>query len=132
MIQISQISFRNIILKDIIFSDGEDLMQLLKKIGKESIEIQDEELETWFEERQDDEEKNEITIEDIKKNSMNQIYLKLKKNKYLGAVTRTCGLFQYEINDLFENHTDAIISQINEKYSNLNTRRQYVSSLLNI
>ena len=44
MIQISQISFRDIILKDVVFSDGEDLMKLLKDLGKENIDIQDDEL----------------------------------------------------------------------------------------
>ena len=81
MIQISQITFRDIFLKEIIFSDGEDLMKLLKNIGKDNIDIQDDELQTpRFQERQDacDEEKNEITIEDIK-NSKNQIYLKTQK-----------------------------------------------------
>ena len=73
MIQISQISFREIILKDVVFSDGEDLMKLLKDLGKENIDIQDDELirTVRFEERQDacdeEEEKNEIAIEDIKK-----------------------------------------------------------------
>ena len=46
MIQISQITFRDIILEDIIFSDGEDLIKLLKKLGKENIDIQDDEFKT--------------------------------------------------------------------------------------
>ena len=54
MIQISQISFREIILKDVVFSDGEDLMKLLKDLGKENIDIQEDELihTVRFEERQ--------------------------------------------------------------------------------
>ena len=52
MIQISQITFRDIFLKEIIFSDGEDLMKLLKNIGKDNIDIQDDELQTpRFQER---------------------------------------------------------------------------------
>ena len=66
MIQISQIPFRDIILKDIIFSDGNDLMKLLKDLGKENIDIQDDELQTpHFEEKKDEEEKKETTTEDI-------------------------------------------------------------------
>ena len=60
MLQISQISFLVITLKGITFSDGEDLMKLLKDLGKENINIQNDELQTpRFEERQDacDEEK---------------------------------------------------------------------------
>ena len=53
MIQISQIIFRDIILKDVIFSDGENLMKLLKNLGKDNIDIQDDELKTpRFQERQ--------------------------------------------------------------------------------
>ena len=113
MIQISQISFRGIILKDIIFSDGEDLMKLLKDLGKENIDIQDEELQTpRFEERQDGcDEHEEITIEEDIKNKFEDSELsKNSKNKYLGAVNRICGWFQYEVKDLFKNHTDEIIS----------------------
>ena len=62
MIQISQITFGNVILKDVVFSDGEELMKLFKKLGKGNIDIQDNELETpRFQERQDacDEEEEE-------------------------------------------------------------------------
>ena len=31
-----------------------------------------------------------------------------------------------------KSHTDEILTQINEKYPNINTRKQYVSSILNI
>ena len=80
MIQISQIIFKDIILKDIIFSDGEDLMKLFNDLGKENIYIQDDELETpRFEETKEEEEENEIAIEDIKKNSKNQNYLRTQK-----------------------------------------------------
>ena len=58
MIQISQITFKNITLKDIIFSDGEDLMKLFKKLGKENIDIQDDELQTPHFEEKKEEEKN--------------------------------------------------------------------------
>ena len=52
MIQILQIT---LYLKDIIFSDGNDLMKLLKNLGKDNTDIQDDELEhtVRFEERQD-------------------------------------------------------------------------------
>ena len=86
MIQISQISFREIILKDVVFSDGEDLMKLLKDLGKENIDIQDDELihTVRFEERQnacdEEEEKNEITLEDMKKKNSNyRIYHIIQK-----------------------------------------------------
>ena len=58
MIQISQITFKNIILKGIIFSDGEDRMKLFKKLGKENIDIQDDELQTPHFEEKKEEEKN--------------------------------------------------------------------------
>ena len=136
MIQISQISFRDIILKDVVFSDGEDLMKLLKDLGKENIDIQDEELKhtVRFEERQDacDEEEKVITIEDIKNKFELSELSHNSKIKYLGAINRIITWFDYEVDDLFENHTDEIISQINEKYPNVNTRKQYISSILNI
>ena len=135
MIQISQISFRDIILKDVVFSDGEDLMKLLKDLGKENIDIQDEELHApRFVERQDacDDEKKQITIEDIKIKFQESELSHNSKIKYLGAINRIITWFDYEVNDLFENHTDEIISQINEKYPNVNTRKQYISSILNI
>ena len=82
MIQISKITFKDIILENITFSDGEDLMKLLKGLGKENCEIFDEELQApRFDKRQDacDEEKKEITIEDIKIKFNNQIYHKIQK-----------------------------------------------------
>ena len=82
MIQISKITFRDIVLEDVVFSDGVDLMKLLKNLEKENIDIQDEELihTVRFEERQNAcEEEEEITIEDIKKKSMNQNYQKTQK-----------------------------------------------------
>ena len=45
IIQISKITFKDIILEDITFSDGNDLIKLLKDLGKENFEIQDKELE---------------------------------------------------------------------------------------
>ena len=70
MIQISKITFKDIILEDITFSDGEDLMKLLKGLGKENYEIFDEELQApRFDKRQDacdEKEDKEVTIEDIK------------------------------------------------------------------
>ena len=47
-------------------------------------------------------------------------------------MNRVISWFDYGVNDLFKNHTDEIISQINEKYPNVNTRKQYISSIMNI
>ena len=135
MIQISKITFKDIILEDIVFSDGKDLMKLLKDLGKENIDIQDEELHApRFVERQDacDDEKKQITIEDIKIKFQESDLSNNSKVKYLGAINRIISWFDYEIDDLFQNHTDEIISQINERYNNVNTRRQYYSSIMNI
>ena len=76
--------------------------------------------------------RKEITIEDIKNKFKDSELSQNSKNKYLGAVNRIITWFDYEINDLFKNHTDEIISQINERYNNVNTRKQYISPLLNI
>ena len=109
MIQISKITFKDIILEDIVFSDGKDLMKLLKDLGKENIDIQDDELihTVRFEERQDsrdeEEEKNEITLEDIKKKFELSDLSHNSKIKYLGAINRVISWFDYEINDLLKN-----------------------------
>ena len=85
MIQISQISFRDIILRDITFSDGEDLMKSLKKIGKDNIDIQDDEFKhtVRFEDRQDafdeEEEKRRSRRKIPKVNSNYQIYRIIQK-----------------------------------------------------
>ena len=34
MIQISNLTFRDIVLENLVFSDGEDLMKSLKNLGK--------------------------------------------------------------------------------------------------
>ena len=134
MIQISQITWKDIVLKDVVFSDGEDLMKLLKDLGKENIDIQDEELQTarFIDRQVGCDEHEEITIEDIKKKFEDTELSENSKNKYLEAIKRIISWFQYEVNDLFKNHTDEIISQINERYNNVNTRKQNISSILNI
>ena len=75
--------------------------------------------ETRFEEEED-----EITIEDIKKKFDESELSKNSKIKYLGAINRVISWFDYEINDLFKKYTDKIITKINEKYPNANTRKQ--------
>ena len=82
MIQISKITFKDIILEDITFSDGEDLMKLLKGLGKENCEIFDEELQApRFDKRQDacDEEKKKSRPKILKVNSNYRIYHKIQK-----------------------------------------------------
>ena len=75
--------------------------------------------------------KKKITTEVIKSKFEESDLSQISKIKYLGAINRVIGWFDYEVNDLFENHTDEIISQRNEWYNNVNTRKQYISSLLN-
>ena len=107
MIPISQISFRDIILKDITFSDGEDLMKSLKKLGEDNTDIQDDELKhtVRFEDRQDafdEEEEKKITTEDIKSKFELSDLSHNSKIKYLGAINRIITWFHYEVNDFLK------------------------------
>ena len=81
MIQISKITFKDIELEDVVFSDGVDLMALLKDLGKEKYisKTMNQKPLGLKKKKEEEEEKKEIAIEDIKKNSKNQNYQKTQK-----------------------------------------------------
>lgn len=144
MIKINKIEFSQITMTDIVFDNVNDLVELINslKIEKEVVEEVVQEMPE-LEEITDTEEVAveeitelvvdiSMTMEDITNKFNQSVLAPNSKNKYIGSIRRIISWFDFEVNELFMKKTELVIDTINEKYNNINTRKQYLSAVMNV